>query len=104
MDTFRKKWLYKVKMPKKCKKICLNLLDKINFHQCELTTTHMKNNKNFRSQLSTAVLTSTITHSAKYRLIIVIDKIPVNSKMAMPRISIITIMVFLITTEIYDLC
>ncbi len=54
MHTFRKKWLYKGKNAKK--KIILNLLEKINFYQCELTTTqNMKNIQNFRSQLSTAV-------------------------------------------------
>ncbi len=37
--------------------ISLNLLEKIPFYQCELTTTqNMKNINSFRSQLSTAVL------------------------------------------------
>ncbi len=49
-------------------KIHLNLLENINFYQCELTTQNMK--------ISTTL--GAVTHSAKYCLIIVIDKIPEN--------------------------
>ncbi len=38
MDTFRKNGFIKIKMPIKWK-ICLNLLEKINFYQCDLTST-----------------------------------------------------------------
>ncbi len=61
----------------------LKLIGKVNFcYSCKLITAqNMKNITSFGSQLSTAVLnlsTSTITHSAKYRLIIVIEKNPEN--------------------------
>ncbi len=75
MDTFRKNGFIKVKMPIKCKNL-LNLLEKINFYQCELTTTqNMKNIKNFRSQLSRAVLQ---IPAQQYTQQNIVDKIPEN--------------------------
>ncbi len=62
MDTFRKNGFIKVKMPIKCKNQFK--LKKINFYQCELTTTqNMKKIKNFRSQLSTAILKLPAQHT-----------------------------------------
>ncbi len=75
MHTFRKNGL-KVKMP-------IKLIEKKNvYHCCELTTQNMKNiKKNQQSAVHGNLLDiSTITHSAKYRLTIVIDKIPENIK------------------------
>ncbi len=70
MHTFRKNGFIKVK-------IHLNLLEKINFYQCELTTTqNMKNIKEFRSPVSTVVLK--IPVQQHFCLIIVIDTNPEN--------------------------
>lgn len=60
------------------------------YHCCETTAQNMKKNKNFRSQLFTAVLNppwchhNNTTHSAKYHLIIVLYKIPVFVNIAQP--------------------
>ncbi len=45
----------KVKMPMKCKKMYLNLLENINFYHC-CEPQNMQKIKNFMSQLSTVVL------------------------------------------------
>ncbi len=76
MHTFRKNGL-KVKMP-------IKLVEKNNnfYHCCELTTLNMKNIKKIQESAVHGNLLdiSTITHSAKYRLTIFIDKIPENIK------------------------
>ncbi len=55
MRTSRKKGFIKVKMSIKGKNQC-KLVGKMFCHCCELTTQNIKNIKNFRSQLSKAVL------------------------------------------------
>ncbi len=75
-----KKDLLKVKMPRKVKNQFKHMRRLISVDWCELTTQNMKNIKNFSCPRESDI--STITHSAKYCLIIVIEKIPQNIKIS----------------------